>query len=98
MPVQLCGTFRILHILEATDAGNGELAFVYATPAERDKTAKSNRTQYLTYKLKAGAEDGDVFGVNWNKVKSVSGQTYGLRTTLKDKGFKWDGKEKKWRL
>lgn len=85
-------------ILEATDAGNGELAFVYATPAERDKTAKSNRTQYLTYKLKAGAEDGDVFGVNWNKVKSVSGQTYGLRTTLKDKGFKWDGKEKKWRL
>ena len=35
-------------ILEATDAGNGELVFVYATPAERDKTAKSNRTQDLT--------------------------------------------------
>ena len=85
-------------ILEAIDAGNGELAFAYATPVERDKTAKSNRTQYLTYKLKAGAEDGDVFGVNWNKVKSDSGQTYGLRGTLKDKGFKWDGKEKKWRL
>ena len=85
-------------ILEAIDAGIGELAFAYATPVERDKTAKSNRTQYLTYKLKAGAEDGDVFGVNWNKVRSVSGQTYGLRGTLKDKGFKWDGKEKKWRL
>lgn len=57
------------------------------------KTSSSNRTQYLTYKLKAGANDGEVFGVNWNNVKSVSGQTYDLRSELKDRGFRWDGKK-----
>lgn len=83
-------------ILEAVDEGNGELAFVYATPESREKTAKTNRTQYLTYKLRAGAENGDVFGVNWDNVKSVSGQTYDLRQEIKDRGFRWDGKNKKW--
>lgn len=53
-------------------------------------------TQYLTYKLKSGAENGDVFGVNWDKVKSVSGQTYNLRQEIKSRGFKWNGKEKRW--
>ena len=67
-------------------------------PPRQKETKQRSQTGRSTFKLKAGAEDGDVFGVNWNKVKSVSGQTYGLRTTLKDKGFKWDGKEKKWRL
>lgn len=83
-------------ILEAIDSGNGELSFEYATPEKREKTAKTNRTQYLTYKLKAGAENGDVFGVNWGHVQSVSGQTYDLRAELKKQGFKWDGKNKKW--
>ena len=83
-------------VLEAVDSGNGEVAFVYATPEKRDKTAKTNRSQYLTYKLKAGAQDGDVFGVNWDKVKSVSGQTYDMRSDLKDRGFRWNGREKKW--
>jgi len=83
-------------ILEAIDSGNGELSFEYATPDKREKTAKTNRTQYLTYKLKAGAENGDIFGVNWGRVQSVSGQTYDLRSELKKRGFKWDGKNKKW--
>lgn len=83
-------------ILEAVDGGNGELSFVYATPESREKTSKTNRTQYLTYKLRAGAENGYVFGVNWDNVKSVSGQTYDLRSEIKDRGFRWDGKTKKW--
>lgn len=83
-------------VLEAVDAGNGQVAFEYATPESREKTAKTNRTQYLTYKLKAGAQDGEVFGVNWDKVKVVSGQTYNLRDELKKKGFKWDGGRKAW--
>lgn len=83
-------------ILEASDNGNGELTFSYATPVSREKTAKTNSTQYLTYKLKAGAENGDVFGVNWDKVKSVSGQTYNLRQEIKSRGFKWNGTEKRW--
>lgn len=52
---------------------------------------------HITYKLNAGAEDGDTFGINWDKVKAVSGQTYGIRAELKERGFKWDGKTKKWR-
>lgn len=83
-------------ILEAKDNGNGELSFEYATPEKREKTAKTNKTEYLSYKLKAGAENGDVFGVNWDRVQSVSGQTYDLRSEIKDRGFKWDGKTKKW--
>lgn len=85
-------------ILQASaDDHTGELSFDYATPEKREKTSKTNKTQYLTYKVKAGAEDGDTFGINWDKVKSVSGQTYGIRAELKERGFKWDGKTKKWR-
>lgn len=83
-------------ILEAVDRGNGSLEFVYATPESREKTAKTNRTQYVTFKLKAGAENGDVFGVNWDNVKSISGQTYDLRSEIKDRSFRWDGKNKRW--
>lgn len=83
-------------VLEAIDEGNGELSFVYATPESREKTAKTNRTQYVTFKLRAGAENGEVFGVNWDNVKSVSGQTYDLRSEIKERGFKWDSQNKKW--
>lgn len=83
-------------VLEAIDGGNGELSFVYATPESREKTAKTNRTQYVTFKLRAGAENGEVFGVNWDNVKSVSGQTYDLRSEIKERGFKWDSQNKKW--
>jgi hypothetical protein len=81
----------------SADDRTGELSFDYATPEKREKTSKTNKTQYLTYKLNAGAEDGDTFGINWDKVKAVSGQTYGIRAELKERGFKWDGKTKKWR-
>ena len=83
-------------VLEAIDSGNGEVSFVYATPEKREKLAKTNRTQYLTYKSKAGAENGEVFGVNWDNVKSVSGQTYDIKSEIKDRGFKWDGANKRW--
>lgn len=83
-------------ILEAVDGGNGQLEFRYATPQKREKTAKTNQTEYVTFKLKAGAENGDIFGVNWDKVKSVSGQTYNIKGDIKDRGFKWDGKNKRW--
>ena len=83
-------------ILEAVDEGNGELSFIYAKPESREKTSKYGRTQYLTYSLRAGAENGYIFGVNWDNVKSISGQTYNLRQEIKDRGFSWDGKNKKW--
>lgn len=90
------GSYYKDSVLEAIDQKNGELSFVYATPESREKTAKTNRTQYLTFKLKSGAENGDIFGVNWDNVKSVSGQTYDIKSELKERGFRWDGKTKKW--
>lgn len=83
-------------VLEAVDNGNGEVHFQYATPESREKTAKTNKTQYLTYKLKAGSENGEIFGVNWDNVKSVSGQTFNIKSDIKDRGFKWDGAKKMW--
>ena len=83
-------------VLEAIDVGNGEVSFEYATPDTRDKTAKTNRTQYVTFRLKAGAKNDEVFGVNWDNVKSVSGQTYGIKSEIKNHNFIWDGKLKKW--
>lgn len=83
-------------VLEAVAGKDGELKFEYATPESREKGAKTNRTQYLTYKLKSGAKNGEVFGINWDKVSSVSGQTYNLRDELKRRGYRWDGTAKKW--
>lgn len=92
----LSGSYYKDEILEAVDKGNGEVHFQYATPESREKTAKTNRTQYLTYNLKAGAENGDIFGVNWDNVKSVSGQTFNIKSNIKDRGFHWDGAKKMW--
>lgn len=90
------GGYYKAEVLEAVEDGKGGIKFLYATPEKREQTAKTNKTQYLTYKLKAGAENGETFGINWDNVKSVSGQTYNLRSEVKDRGFKWDGKTKSW--
>lgn len=84
-------------VLEATTDGKGNLTFDYAQPDSREKTAKTNKTNYLTYNVQAGAVDGKSFGINWDKVQSVSGQTYNLRAEAKAHGLSWDGATKSWR-
>ena len=84
-------------VLEATTDGKGNLTFNYAQPDSREKTAKTNKTNYLTYNVQAGAVDGKSFGINWDKVQSVSGQTYNLRAEAKAHGLSWDGATKSWR-
>lgn len=84
-------------ILEAKTDGNGNLTFYYATPLSREKTAKTNRTQYLTYEIAHGAENGKTFGINWDNVNSIRGQTYRLREAAKEAGLKWDPAQKIWR-
>lgn len=84
-------------ILEATTDGNGNLTFNYAAPVAREKTAKTNRTQYLTYEVAHGAQNGDTFGINLDNVNSIRGQTYSLRKAAKDAGLKWDPAQKIWR-
>lgn len=84
-------------ILEATTDGNGNLTFRYAKADEYEKTAKTNRTVYTTYSIKAGAYNGETFGIDWSKVNSISGQTYSLRNVAKENGLSWDGAKKQWR-
>lgn len=84
-------------ILEARTDGNGNLTFSYAKADSYEKTAKTNRTVNTKYTLQAGAINGETFGINWDKVQSISGQTYNLRKAAKDAGLKWDGDRKMWR-
>ena len=83
-------------ILEAMDRGNGNIEFVYATPDEREKYHKTNRVQHLTYYLKHGADNGKVFGNNWDNVKSISGRTYDIKEAAKAHGFKWNRDKQRW--
>ena len=84
-------------VLEATADKKGNVTFSYATPTFSGPSAKTNKTQDVTYKVKAGAVDGKTFGINWSKVNSMSGQTYSLRDAAKAAGLKWDGSTKTWR-
>lgn len=84
-------------VLEATTDGKGNLTFEYAQPDTREKTAKTNKTNYLTYNVQAGAVDGQSFGINWDKVQSISGQTYNMRAEAKEHGLSWDGATKSWK-
>ena len=84
-------------VLEATTDGKGNVTFSYAKADSYEKTAKTNRTNYVTYTLKAGAVNGETFNIDWSKVNSISGQTYNLRDAAKSAGLKWDSAEKKWK-
>ena len=84
-------------VLEATTDGKGNVTFSYAKADSFEKTAKTNRTNYVTYTLKAGAVNGETFNIDWGKVNSISGQTYNLRTAAKNAGLSWDSAEKKWK-
>lgn len=83
-------------ILEAITDGGGNLTFKYAKADSYEKTAKTNRTVYTKYTLQAGAVNGEAFGINWSKVKSIQGKTYSLRNTAKANGMVWDGKTNRW--
>lgn len=83
-------------VLEASTDGDGNITFNYARATTDEKTAKTNKTHYVSYDLKAGAEDGKTFGIKWENVKSVSGQTYKLRDEIKEHGFVWDRDNKQW--
>ena len=84
-------------VLEANTDGKGNVTFSYAKADSYEKTAKTNRTNYVTYTLKAGAVNGETFNIDWSKVNSISGQTYNLRDAEKSAGLKWDSAEKKWK-
>ena len=82
-------------ILEAKTDGAGNLTFSYARADSYEE--ETRRTVKTVYKLQAGVVNGEPFGINWDKVKSISGQTYDLREVAKKNGLTWDGAKKQWR-
>lgn len=83
-------------VLQAKTNGQGGLTFDYADWTHSDPSAKTNRTHAATTTITHGAINGELYGVDLSKAKSVSGQTYDLRDKLKRAGFRWNGKEKRW--
>lgn len=81
-------------VLQAVDKGNGEVALVYATADKYEKTAKTNATNYVTFTLDHGFVNEDPHNINFENITAFTGQTYGVKETLKKHGFKW--KNGKW--
>lgn len=88
-------------VLEAKQTSDGNIVFSYADANFSNDRQKAN-TQDVTFEIKHGAvthfNNGrtQFYGINWDKVKSVSGQTYDIKSYIKDKGFKWDRENKRW--
>lgn len=91
-------------VLEATTDGNGNLTLEYAQPVGYRQ--QNSKTSYAQYELKAGLTDRSPTGkttefrsnnIDWDKVKTVSGKTYGTQYFMRQQGFSWDSAEKKWK-
>ena len=90
-------------VLEATTDNKGNITLKYAEPYEYEK--KNSRSSYAKYKLSAGITDMNSsgrndeirsVGINWDKVNTVSGKTWGTQYLMKENGFKWDSAKKMW--
>lgn len=81
-------------VLRAVDKGNGEIELVYAQADKYKKTAKTNKTNYVTYTLDHGFVNDKPHNINFEKIAAFSGQTYQVKEELKRHGFKF--KNGKW--
>lgn len=80
-------------ILEASSTGTpGEIKLDYPTDKDwKEKTSKTNRTNYVDITIKAGFKNGDPYNLDFDHIDRISGRTYGLSKLLHEKGFKWNG-------
>lgn len=87
-------------ILEASDDGKGNITLSSAGGAKYEKL--NNNTTKATYELKQGVygynNSGGVVShnINWENVKSISGQTFNIKDFIKSQGFNWDNANKRW--
>jgi hypothetical protein len=90
------GQWRYTTLEASEGSAPGELSFGYP----RGKLTQINRnTTRAEYNIRAGVYDQagyrrlQSYGINWDNVSKVSGETRDIRIRgfLKDKGFKWDG-------
>lgn len=83
-------------VLEAFASADGGVEFRYSQSREFEVLAKTNRLVNVIFKVRSGALNGDIFGVNWENVQYVSGNTYGIKEEIKSHGFRWDRENKIW--
>lgn len=67
-------------ILQATETPTGEIIFKAAKPRKTDGTRNY-------YAIKSGAENGVIFGLKWENVKNVRGNTKSIEDSLAGRGF-----------
>lgn len=56
---------------------------------------KSSAKARVTYEISAGY-DGKFFGIDFDKVSKIKGNTYDIKETIKDLGYHWDKAERCW--
>lgn len=88
------------NVLEAIETSQGAIKFINATADFLDDRIKAN-TRDVQFKIRNGAvyhnkRGYEFHGINWDKVNSVSGETYAMKEEIKEKGFKWDRDNKRW--
>lgn len=76
-------------VLQAVDKGDGAVELVYAQADSYNKTAKTNKTNYVTYTLDHGFVNNSPHNINFEKITSFSGQTYQVKEELKKRGYKF---------
>lgn len=76
-------------VLQATAVGSGKVELEYATADSYSKTAKTNKTNYVTYTLDHGFVNDTPHNINFDKITSFSGKTYAVKEVLKKQGFKF---------
>lgn len=93
-------------VLQAISEGDGKIVLKRADADEYEQQNK--KTTYAIHNLKAGItnqEGRHVYSgggsyshnINWDAVKTVSGDTYAAKALLYKQGLRWDKERKVWR-
>jgi hypothetical protein len=87
-------------VLEAKSNEDGVIEF--AKPSWEYENSNSN-TIDVRAEMRAGVRgkydrfsEGDDFGINWDNVKVIKGNTYPVSSIARSKGFKWNKVKKVW--
>lgn len=82
------------------ETSDGNLVFENAIAEFSRDNKPSATTKDVTFTLRHGFvwhnNDKRFYGINWDNVKSVSGNTYDMNDELKKRGYRWNSNTKSW--
>lgn len=87
-------------VVEAQESSEGNISLSYAKAYFKKDRGNAN-TQNVVFEFKHGIAESrkgqaESYGINWDNVKSITGQTYEVKDYIRKKGFKWDNATKRW--